>query len=114
MAILAWDSTAFDDRRALLRRHENRRVGDRNNVVFLAGARKEIVARAELDPADAHDSGKYDNFLGTLVGVAGKPGSLRQPHDRRAAAGFVGAKKAALDSIVIGGLPFAIGGFVEY
>jgi hypothetical protein len=86
---------------------------NRDDVVFLSRAGKEVIAGTELDTADAHGASKDDNFLAAFVGVAGKPGSLGQSHNRRATSSFVVSKEATFDARVVSSLPLAISSFLH-
>jgi hypothetical protein len=95
-------AASLDQWRRALRRHEDRGVGHRVDVVLLAGRRVEVVARAELLAADAHRSREHDDLLGPLVAMAREARPARQPNDRRAPAGLVVAEQAAIDARVVG------------
>lgn len=103
----------FNYRSAFLRRDKDQRIRNGDDIVLLTGARKQVVARTQLDATDAHNSREDYNFLSPMVGVAWKPRSSGQSHDGRTAASFVVSEKATLDAGIVRSSLLSISCFVH-
>ena len=79
----------FNSRRGLC--EETEIVASDMHAMLPARARKDSRPHW-LDTADADHASEHDDFLRTLVSVAGKARSLSQPHHGRAATGFVASE----------------------
>jgi hypothetical protein len=55
-----------------LRRNENERIGQGDDIVFLTDFGKQIVALVQLHTSDAHPSREHQPVFAACVRVAGK------------------------------------------
>src|SRR5262249_34664745 len=104
---------SLDDRSALLRRDEKRRIRHREDVVLFPGTREKIVTGAQLDLPNAYDAGQPHHLRRSVVGVAREARSFGQSHDRRPATGLVVPEQAPVDAWIVGRLPFPFCGLVH-